>query len=203
MERISSNEWAQHALAAIPPEWIDPVVKETEPGWSVLEWGVGTGDHGIPLKLLGRRNFGADFARELVTKLTFNRPGLYEKLWVADWTEAWPMADKSMDCVFSSGLTEHFADGELIPIFKEHLRVAKKRIVHLAPNAKSPGYTSWRKAKEEAGTWEYGLEIPRPTYWHLWRQFRDQFGGSFREYSVGTQFGDADEKYLLVTVIDL
>lgn len=209
--RLGPEEWASHTLAAIPPEWIDPIVKETEVGDTVLEWGVGTGDHGVVLKMLGRRNLGADFSRDLINKILYGKPGIYESLKVADWTEPWPYEDKSVDVVFSSGLTEHWTEEELVPIFKEHLRVAKKKIIHLAPNADCEGYMKWKAGKEASGTWEYGQEIPRRTYLPIWEAsgFKNDWSDRcygvprLQEYSVGTQFGGGDEKYLLVTVIDL
>ena len=55
----------------------------------------------------------------------------------------------------------------------------------------------WKKSKEDNGTWEYGLEIPRDTM----RPFFENAGlKDIREYSVGDLFATGSEKYLLVTV---
>jgi hypothetical protein len=65
------------------------------------------------------------------------------------------------------------------------------------PNLNCKGYTTWRKAKEERGEWEYGVERAMKT---LVPYYEKAGLKVTNEYSVGDQFGVEDDKYLLVTV---
>lgn len=170
---------------------------ETEKGWSLLELGVGTGVQSARLEDAGRIVSGLDSSDEIIGRVYGRFPTSFAALRVADVTKRFPFKEKTFDCVWSSGLLEHFTEDELTHIMSESVRLSRKRVISLVPNAKCIAYMEWKKSKEDNGTWEYGLEIPRDTM----RPFFENAGlKDIREYSVGDLFATGSEKYLLVTV---
>lgn len=200
MKRLSGDEWATHQQAAPPDDWTVPIFQETQPGDMCLELGVGTGMQSMRLANDGRIVAGLDSSEEIIGRIQLRHPDMFLSLKVADITKGLPYRDKAFDCVWSSGLLEHFTDEELAPIMAESVRVARKKVISLVPNAKCKAYMDWKAFKEDNGTWEYGLELPRETMMPL---FHDAGLKNICEYSVGDLFVSGEERYLLVTVGEL
>lgn len=200
MKRLSGEEWATHQQAAPPDDWTIPVFGETQPGDVCLEMGVGTGLQSVRLANDGRIVAGFDSSDEIIGRIQLRNPDVFLSLKVADITQPFPYKDKTFDCVWSSGLLEHFTDEELAPIMAESVRVARKKVISLVPNANCKAYMDWKAYKEQTNTWEYGLELPRYTMEHL---FLNAGLKNIREYSVGDLFESEGQRYLLVTVGDL
>lgn len=178
------------------PVWIDPVLDVSQKGDAVLEFGSGTGELSARLARAGRRvtlcdfsQKSLDFARSLFAKL-----GLDGEFVRGDVLERLPLADKSYDVVWSSGLLEHFSDADIKKIVDESARLARRRVVSLVPNASSLPYRLGKWIQEASGRWIWGKEDPKVS-------LRDVFAAAglsnIREYSIAPEhalnFLDAPE----------
>ena len=100
----------------------------------------------------------------------------------ADVLQQLPFPDNMFDCVWSSGLLEHFSDDEIQCILSESARVSKNCVISLVPNAASIPYRLGKWHQESAGQWMYGYEDPKYTL----AQFYERAGlHIIREYSIG------------------
>jgi hypothetical protein len=95
-----------------------------------------------------------------------------------------PFKDGEFDCVWSSGLLEHFISAERQTMLREWMRVTSDRILVLVPNAASVAYRVGKAVQEEGGTWPYGLEIPILS---LRNDFESIGLRVVQEYSVGAR----------------
>ncbi|MEJ5376952.1 MAG: methyltransferase domain-containing protein [bacterium] len=153
IERVRSNQrtpWALEVLLA------------TAPGERVLEIGSGTGEISLGLALAGRQvtildisQQSLDFAQACAADL-----GLRLEAVCSDAQQPLPFPNDFFDCVWSSGLLEHFTPAERRAMLREWRRVARGRVISLVPNAASVAYRMGKALMEREGRWPYGLEIP-------------------------------------------
>jgi SAM-dependent methyltransferase len=138
----------------------------TRPGDVVLEAGCGHAQLSAELALAGRVVELCDFSPEILDRAAalFQRSELpLRRLTLADITRPLPWPDRSVDWVWSSGVLEHWTDEELAPILKEMVRISRKGVISLVPNARSVFYRLGKTLMEDAGLWPFGREIPRAT----------------------------------------
>ena len=176
--RLSGDEWSEVLGVATLQrvitdevrfnqfsEWGRTVLRHTAPKETVLEIGSGTGKISLQLAVGGRRvtcldtsadslAFVARCAEELGVPLARIK---------ADATSRLPFEDCTFDCVWSSGLLEHFTADERRAMLKEWARVCRRRMIHLVPNAASLAYRYGKAVQERLGEWPYGLEMPLAT----------------------------------------
>jgi SAM-dependent methyltransferase len=138
----------------------------TQPGETLLEAGCGYGRISAELATVNRRIELCDFSSKILEQAVnlfeasnLDRP----KTHVCDLTQPLPFADNSVDCIWSSGVLEHWTDEELQPILNEMKRVSRKRVISLVPYAASFAYRWGKHAAESSGSWPYGRELPRST----------------------------------------
>lgn len=145
------------------PRWVQPVLDATAPGQSLLELGSGTGALSAALAHAGRHCALLDFSRESLAlgAAVFGQLALAGRFCEADVLSALPFADRSFDCVWSSGLLEHFDDDRIDHIVAESARLARRAVIALVPNAGSIPYRLGKFAQERAGTWPWGREDPK------------------------------------------
>ena len=86
--------------------------------------------------------------------------GLEVETVCGDATTTLPFETRSFDCVWSSGLLEHFTADERRAMLREWARVCRGRLISLVPNAASVAYRIGKRAQEGDGVWPYGLETP-------------------------------------------
>lgn len=158
-------EIAARVAAGPAPAWLPALLEATAPGESCLELGSGTGElsahlarQGRTVQLLDFSQQSLDLAREL-----FDALGVSGTFVHADVTGTLPYADRSIDVVWSSGLLEHFEPDEVAHIVAESVRVARRRVVALVPNAKSLPYRVGKRDQERRGEWAWGKEVPFAT----------------------------------------
>lgn len=113
----------------------------------------------------------------------FRMAGYPGQFLVADVTLGFPLEDGSFDCVWNSGLLEHFSIEQLEHILKESSRVSRSKVICLVPNAWSVPYRVGKWHQERRGLWRWGYE--RPMF-----SLRDGFQRvgltDIVEYSVGS-----------------
>lgn len=138
----------------------------TQPGESLLEAGCGYGRISAELATVNRRIELCDFSSKILEQAVnlFEASNLMPpKTHVCDLTQPLPFGDDSVDCIWSSGVLEHWTDDELKPILNEMKRVSRKRVISLVPSAASFPYRWGKHAAESSGRWPYGRELPRST----------------------------------------
>jgi SAM-dependent methyltransferase len=143
--------------------WVRPILESTGVGDLLLELGSGTGAMSAVLAQAGRRVILLDwsrdclrFSREVVAALG-GRAGTVQ----ADILQGLPLRGNSVDCVWSSGVLEHFTDEEVHAVLCESARISRRLVVSLVPNAASIPYRLGKWQQERAGTWRWGKEEPR------------------------------------------
>jgi SAM-dependent methyltransferase len=172
--RLSGERWnrvlgeerpevlAAEVLAGRLPPWGQAVVLATAVGDRVLEVGSGTGRISLYLSLGGRQVTLLDCARRSLAAARdcAARLGLAVRTVQADATVSLPFADGSFECVWSSGLLEHFDADERRRMLRDWARLAGRSVIALVPNAHCLVYRVGKAFQEEAGSWPYGLELP-------------------------------------------
>lgn len=167
-------------------EWSQVILMNTAPGDHVLELGVGSGEISLLLAHGGRDVFALDFSRE---NLQFVKTcaGLLEvniQALCADVRFRLPFADGAFDCVWSSGLIEHFPIGERQALIREQSRISRKKVIAMVPNAACVAYRVNKSRREAEGRWPYGLETPVVS---LRQEFEAAGLTAVSEDSVGTK----------------
>jgi ubiquinone/menaquinone biosynthesis C-methylase UbiE len=143
-------------------EWGRTVVRQTEPGQRVLEIGSGTGKISLQLALAGRQVTCLDSSADSLRFVERCAASLDVSLSTirADATQPLPFRDRFFDCVWSSGLLEHFTAAERRAMLRDWARVCRGRVVSLVPNAAAVAYRFGKSTQEREGVWPYGLEVP-------------------------------------------
>jgi malonyl-CoA O-methyltransferase len=159
----SPAEVARQAVSGSASRWARPILEATRAGDVLLELGSGTGAMSAVLAQAGRRVILLDwsrdcvrFGRDVVAALGGNATTVQ-----ADILQALPLRDSSVDCVWSSGVLEHFTDDELLAVLRESARVSRRLVVSLVPNAASIPYRIGKWHQERTGTWRWGKEDPK------------------------------------------
>lgn len=143
------------------------IVDLTAPNDFVFETGCGSAEISAQLGWVGRRIALADFSQSILgrAEAVFVASALTPPLLVnLDLAEVpWPIADRSFDVTWSSGVLEHWTDEEIGPIVSEMARVSRKMVISLVPNSRCVFYRLGKHVAEQTRTWPYGRELPRST----------------------------------------
>jgi malonyl-CoA O-methyltransferase len=168
------------------PLWLMPIVSESMDGDTLLELGSGTGELSAHLTRNGRNTVLLDFSSDALkfASETFGELGIVGEFVKGDVLGRLPFEDQSIDVVWSSGLLEHFSDSEIEQIVRESVRVAKKRVISLVPNAASLAYRLGKSSQELGGRWIWGKENPKLTLAHV---FAAAGLHHIREYSIAPE----------------
>jgi ubiquinone/menaquinone biosynthesis C-methylase UbiE len=166
------------------PEWCDPLLQNTSIGDSMLELGSSTGELSAILGLYGRIPHLLDFSAESIafTKSLFKLLGIKGHFYYENILEGLSLKTSSVDWVWSSGLLEHFPDEKIEYILNASIRVCKKGVMSLVPNASSIFYRIGKFKMEQEGTWVYGNEMPKFTMKNF---FKAAGLKKIKEYSLG------------------
>jgi malonyl-CoA O-methyltransferase len=143
-------------------EWSQVIHEATAPGEKVLEIGSCTGEMSLQLAQAGREvtlldlsPASLEFSQRCAAEL-----GLSIRTAQGDATRPLPFADGEFDCVWHSGLLEHFTSQERRAMLREWVRITSRRVVSFVPNAASVAYRVGKAILEKTGGWAYGLEVP-------------------------------------------
>lgn len=199
--RLTGSEWNKAHVEAIGrretveqvrfnriSEWAQALVLHTREGESVLEIGCGTGGISLLLAKAGRRVTALDIEPETLKFVggCAKELDVAVELVQADAEKRLPFSDGAFDCVWSSGLLEHYGPEERVSLLRECARVSRRRMIHIVPNAHCLGYRVGKRNQEERGEWPFGLEMPLAS-------LRDEFEAVglrvLMEYTVGIEQG--------------
>lgn len=197
--RLSGSDWNQVLISPSSQqavvervrhnrlsEWGQVILLETSPGEKVLEIGSGTGEISLHLAQAGRQVTALDCSPESLEFIQRCAAalGVAIETVLADATQPLPFPDDAFDCVWSSGLLEHFAPDERRDMLREWRRIARGKVIALVPNAACVAYRAGKAYQEEQGIWPWGLETPILS-------LRDDFETAglhvVSEYSVGAR----------------
>jgi SAM-dependent methyltransferase len=172
---LNSDEWHSAIVGGMPVSqivanindnrdaWYESVLNATAANDSLLELGSGTGvfsgllaKHGRKVTLVDYSEKSVDFCREV-----FKQAGLVGTFMKADVLQPFPFPDNTFDCVWSSGLLEHFTNEQVDFIMKESARVSRNTVVSLVPNAFSVYYRLGKWYQESNDLWQWGNEDPK------------------------------------------
>jgi SAM-dependent methyltransferase len=144
------------------PGWLLPILGATRSGDLTLELGSGSGELSAHLACQGRQVTLLDFSQDqlLFANKLFELSHIHGKFIHGDVLNKLPFQDKSFDCVWSSGLLEHFEDKEIEYILSESVRVSKNIVLALVPNAASIAYRIGKWYQEKENAWKWGMERP-------------------------------------------
>jgi hypothetical protein len=167
-------------------EWSEVIHRRTAWGEKVLEIGSCTGVISLQMAQAGRDvtlldidPSSLEFSQRCAAEL-----GLSIRTVQGDAMQPLPFADEEFDCVWHSGLLEHFTSAERRAMLREWVRVASGRVLSLVPNAASLAYRVGKALQEERGDWQYGLEMP---LFSLREDFEAVGLEVEQEYSVGSE----------------
>lgn len=154
--------WDAHSsdIGAAPPSWLaNALIEAVEPhqGQRILEAGSGTGGLSAALAQHGASVHALDIVEACVRKRGAGACGVVGDLFRL------PYRDDVFDCVFNSGVMEHFEPHDLGLGLREMVRVLKAggKLVVLVPSERGRFYVAGKRRQEAAGTWEYGAEYPQ------------------------------------------
>lgn len=156
---------AERVLSGNIPEWISVMLEESRPGDACLELGSGSGLLSASLAKQGRKTSLLDFSADSLafSKRLYDELNLSGEFTHADVLQPLPFADETFDCVWSSGLLEHFSDAEIQHIVSDSARISRGIVLSLVPNAASIPYRIGKWHQEQTGKWQYGYEDPKYT----------------------------------------
>ena len=175
---LTPKEWSDVLLEGVIPEtmaknltngeflpWVENLIQFTDDSRDILDLGSGAGQNSAMLAYNGRKTTLLDLSREnlVFSSKLFEDLGLIGQFCQADMTKTLPFEDNSFDVVFSCGVFEYFTDEEIKSILKEALRVSKKRVIIMVPNALSIAYRIGYWYMKKTKQWKWGGERPFST----------------------------------------
>jgi len=172
---LSQTEWSNVWLDEVTPKavaaqltngdflpWTETLLQLTTDAENVLDLGSGRGEHSAILARNGRQTTLVDWSRQNLdfSAKLFEELSLRGQFVEADITEALPFEAGSFDVVFCCGVLEFLPDGAIQVVLREALRVSRKRIIIMVPNAFCLPYRVGKWHMERTGTWVWKGESP-------------------------------------------
>jgi ubiquinone/menaquinone biosynthesis C-methylase UbiE len=140
---------------------------------SVLDLGSGRGEHSAILAQRGKQTTLMDWSRQNLdfSIELFRELGVRGQFQKGDITHPLPFETASFDAVFCCGVLEFLTDETIRSVLREALRVARKRVIVMVPNAWCLPYRIGKWQMEKAGTWVWTGESPFYTFKPYFRSF--------------------------------
>lgn len=145
-------------------EFYDQLKKLFPKPTSFLEAGSGTGEISAYLAKKGHSVYLLDKSKPALelSKQFFKRHNVYGSFKEGDIFSI-PYPDDTFDCVWNSGVLEHFNERRIVQALKEMSRVSKNIVIALVPSARSVLYRIAKWKHEDQKSWSYGQEFPKYT----------------------------------------
>ena len=165
--------------------WAKTLLEETSDAQNTLDLGSGCGQNSAALALQNKTTTLLDWSNENIafSKELYKALGMQGTFLQGDMTKRLPFADRSFDAVFTCGVLEYFSDAQINTIFAEMLRVARKRVIVMVPNARSIPYQTGMWYMKKTNRWEWGGERPFAT---MKPYFKHNGITTVREWTVST-----------------
>lgn len=156
------NAGSVEVPSSLARELADVFLRHVEPAGSLLEAGSGSGALSAHLSQRGYRTTLLDQSPVALTlsRQVYQRFGLAGEFVGGDLFRL-PFPDGQFDCVWNSGVMEHFSDDRIVEGLKEMARVSRNKVIVLVPNAACLFYRVGKWALERNKTWPYGDEYAR------------------------------------------
>lgn len=145
-------------------ELYDKLKKLFPKSTSFLEAGSGTGEisaylakKGHSVYLLDKSKTALELSKQFFKHHNVNGSFTYGDLFSI------PYPNDTFDCVWNSGVLEHFNEKRIVQALKEMERVSKDIIIVLVPSAQSVPYRIAKWKHEDKKSWSYGHEFPKYT----------------------------------------
>ena len=153
---------AQDILKGKNLPWVETLIQKTLDAQSVLDLGSGCGQNSAVLALRNKKTTLLDWSKENVdfSQRLFDALGTKGSFLQGDMTKRLPFEDNSFDVAFSCGVLEYFSDQQITSIIKDTLRVVRRRVIIMVPNARSVPYQIGMWYMKRTKQWEWGGERP-------------------------------------------
>lgn len=164
---------ANHLTSGKFLPWTETLLQLTMEFESVLDLGSGRGEHSAILARNGKQTTLIDWSKQNLdfSAQLFQQLGLRGQFLEADITDPLPFGAESFDAVFCCGVLEFLPDAAIRAVLHEALRVSRKRIIVMVPNALCLPYRIGKWYMERMGTWVWRGESPFYTFKPYFRSF--------------------------------
>lgn len=166
--------------------WTETLLQLTTDSEKTLDLGSGRGEHSAILARHGKQTTLIDWSKQNLdfSARLFQQLGVRGEFLKADITEPLPFDAESFDTVFCCGVLEFLPDDTIRAVLRETLRVSRKRVIVMVPNAWCLPYRVGKWWMEKAGTWVWSGESP---FYTLRSYFRSLGNVRLREFSVAAK----------------
>jgi SAM-dependent methyltransferase len=165
--------------------WVETLIRETADAQNIVDLGSGCGQNSAVLALRHKTTTLFDFSNENIafSQQLYKELGLPGTFMQGDITKPLPFGDSTFDVGFTCGVLEYFSDEQLRAIIKESLRIVRRKLIIMVPNARSLPYQFGMWYMKMNKTWEWGGERP---FSSMKKYFQGEQVKSIREYTVST-----------------
>jgi len=196
---LSPTEWSNVLLDEATPltvanrltngrflPWTETLLQFTRDSERVLDLGSGKGEHSAILARNGKQMTLIDWSKQNLDfgVQLFQQLGLRGQFLEGDITEPLPFDTGSFDAVFCCGVLEFFPDATITAVLREALRVSRKRLIVMVPNAFCLPYRIGKWYMEKVGAWVWRGESP---FYTLKPYFRSFSNVRVEEFSVAAK----------------
>jgi|CXWL01.1.fsa_nt_gi SAM-dependent methyltransferase len=145
--------------------WVETLINQTADAKSILDLGSGNGQNSAVLARLNKTTTLLDWSQNNIdfSKLLYKELDLQGTFLQGDMTKRLPFDDGAFDVAFTCGVLEYFSDEQLREVIKEAMRVVRRRLIILVPNARSIPYQFGMWYMKKTKTWVWGGERPFAT----------------------------------------
>jgi ubiquinone/menaquinone biosynthesis C-methylase UbiE len=196
---LSPTEWSNVLLGKATPSsvanhltngrflpWTQTLLQLTKDSERVLDLGSGGGEHSAILAQNGKQTTLVDWSKANLdfSAQLFGALGLEGQFLKADITEPLPFGAESFDATFCCGVLEFLPDATIRTVLREALRISRKRVIVMVPNAWCLPYRIGKWYMERAETWVWRGESP---FYTLKPYFSSFSNVHVHEFSVGAK----------------
>ncbi len=198
-QNLSPMEWSNLMLDGATPTavashlangkflpWTKTLLDLMADSEKVLDLGSGRGEHSALLARSGKQMTLIDWSRRNLdfSAQLFHQLGLSGEFLEGDVTDPLPFDAASFDTVFCCGVLEFLPDDAIRAVLREAMRVCRKRVIVMVPNASCLSYRIGKWYMERAGTWVWRGESP---FYTLKPYFRSLGDVDVREFTVAAK----------------